>query len=330
MKYEKLMTTLSKKTRDELEAYGIRDFGMKDCLLVAFSVGVPAFTRHGGTLPYPIGLMSGIGMSAGDISYADYKTCEKETDRITFRDGRTRDLTVLKCPAEFKKDDGRARLVILPHGFGVVKTYMVRYVKLYWEHGFDCVWYDHRGHGKALKENNSMGWYEAKDLEAVAAFYRENLGKDAIIGIHGESMGSAIAYQALEDTVNTTDFTVCDCGYSDMGELATWIEKLFFMFPKDVLGPLVNDMSEVDGVRFTDTRPIDKVAACPADYPIFFIQGGGDFFVPTHMTKDMYEVKQGKKKLKIYGKAFHACSQLLYLEEYKKDVADFLAENDIA
>ena len=47
------------------------------------------------------------------------------------------------------------------------------------------------------------------------------------------------------------------------------------------------------------------------------------------MTKDMYGVKQGRKKLKIYGKSFHACSQFMHLKEYKKDVADFLKENGI-
>lgn len=329
MNYEKVMTTITKKTMPELNALGIQGTTAKDCLLTAVGAGVPAFTRHGGTLPYWMGFLSGFAMARGDITPNEYKECEKTTDHITFADGRTRELTVLKCPAKFRKNDGKSRLIVFSHGFGNVKTYMIRYVKLYWEHGFDCVWYDHRGHGKALLEKNSMGWFEAIDLAAVAAFYRDKLGPEAMIGIHGESMGSATAYQALKETPATTDFTVCDCGYSDMGELAAWIEKLFFMFPSDVMKRLVNEMSDVDGIKYEDTRPIDQVAACPADYPIFFIHGGGDFYVPTHMTRDMYDVKQGRKKLKIYGNAFHACSQFLHMDEYKKDLTDFLTENGI-
>ena len=185
MNYEKIMTLVSGKTENELRDYGLSKFDFKECAMVAVAKAVPAFTRHGGTLPYFIGLFSGLGMSRGDVSYSEYKNCEKETDHISFADGRSRGLTVLKCPAEYRKADGVDRLVILSHGFGNVKTYMSRYLKLYWEHGFDCVWYDHRGHGKALMENNSMGWYEAKDLEAIARFYREKLGVNAILGIHG-------------------------------------------------------------------------------------------------------------------------------------------------
>lgn len=51
------------------------------------------------------------------------------------------------------------------------------------------------------------------------------VGEDAIIGIHGESMGAAstILYAGLVE--DGADFYIADCGFSNFSELISYILK---------------------------------------------------------------------------------------------------------
>lgn len=285
---------------------------------------ITSFTKHPMKMPQTLAL--GVSFIMGRFTFkpSDYKTLQIEKSKFKTSDGKKLYLKYLKNPN--KNSDGKRRLIIFVHGFGNSCNYMLRYAGLYVDKGYDILLYDQRGHGKSSKYAHSMGYFEANDLVEIAKSYRAKMGKDAIIGVHGESMGSATAYMALSRLAGCTDFAICDCGYSDMSKLASHIAKLFFMFDKEKVLKLVNEFSEVDGKRYEHVLPIESVRETSPDYPVYMIHGGGDFFVPTHMTRDMYDTKQGKKKMDIYYKSFHACSQFLHPKEYAENVDAFLKE----
>lgn len=288
------------------------------------SKAITSFTKHPMKMPQTLAFGVSFIMSRFTFTPEMYKSLDVKKTKFKTSDGKKLYLKYLSNPV--KNPDGKKRLMIFVHGFGNSCNYMLRYAGLYFDKGYDFILYDQRGHGKSSKYSHSMGYFESDDLVEIANSYRAKLGKDAIIGVHGESMGSATAYAALSRLAKSTDFAICDCGYSDMSELAAHIAKLFFMFDKKKVLEAVDKFSEVDGKRYSDLKPIDSVRATSSDYPVYMIHGGGDFFVPTHMTRDMYEVKQGKKKIDIYYKAFHACSQFLHPQEYTENVNAFLKE----
>ncbi len=285
------------------------------------------FTKYPMKLYHPIALFSGFMM--GDFKFSQYRKLKKKKFKFECSDGSKLWAEILYADKKKKNPDGRKRIVLMSHGFGNSAPYMLRYAGIYLEKGYDIMIFDHRGNGTSSKYPHSMGYFESKDLVEIAKYLRKKYGKSAVVGLHGESMGSASLYMSLPDIQEYTDFMVCDCGYSNMPELAAWIAKALFFLPTKTILEYVEKHSEVNGIHYSDVNSLDKVKNTSPDYPIYFIHGGGDFFVPTHMTKDLYEQKSGKKKITIYGKAFHACSQFMHKEDYRQNIYDFLSENGI-
>jgi len=73
-----------------------------------------------------------------------------------------------------------------------------------------------------------------------------------------------------------------------------------------------------------DVSPINSIK--DKDIPIMFIHGSRDNFVPTYMSEEMYNIKEGCKKLLIVDGASHANAYPTNRELYEKEVNNFLKE----
>ena len=324
---EKLISGLK---AEQLEAIGLTEHDFKELTEVIACKAITNMTKNPAGLPAD--LMKMLLPVLGSTKLSDVKKEFVTEEKLSFDVcGETRNVTLkyYPCPERYKKNDGINRMILMVHGFQSCDTFMLRYAQNYFVHGFDVVIFDQRGHNEADKVTCTMGYLEAFDVVEIAKHLRNKLGENAIIGVQGESYGSATTCQAMDKLAEITQFSVVDCGYSDMDELARWIEKLFVPYEKESLAKLVDLLSDINGIKFSDIKPIEHVAATPADYPVMFIHGGIDFFVCTHFSKDMYEAKQGKKRIKIYRNCFHAMSQALHKKSYQKQVNKFLKENEI-
>jgi fermentation-respiration switch protein FrsA (DUF1100 family) len=58
--------------------------------------------------------------------------------------------------------------------------------------------------------------------------------------------------------------------------------------------------------------------------PVMFIHGTEDTYVPTQMSVDMYNVKQGAKKLLLIPKAVHANAFSVDRELYTNETVQFI------
>lgn len=326
MDFDERVKNLSGWDDITLQELGLVDCDWRDLTMVAVSKFFTNMSHNPQTVPRGLGLAFGLLM--GRMSPKDYLAGNRKRKKVKLA---TRDLhlSTLTCPKHYRKSDGKKRVIILSHGFQSVSTLMLHYYKIFMEEGFDCIWFDHRGHGEAKDYICTMGYHEAADLTEVCRVVREDYGKDAIIGVLGESFGSGTGAFAMKDMCQYLDFAVLDCGYSGMGEMAAWIEKLFFFLPKEKLYNVVDAMSEADGARYSDVKGLDSIAATPADFPIYFAHGGIDFFVATHFSKDMYAAKKGAKEIDIYPLAFHAMSQALYNQKYTENVRAFLKKYNV-
>ena len=61
-------------------------------------------------------------------------------------------------------------------------------------------------------------------------------------------------------------------------------------------------------------------------YPMLFIHGANDDFVPTYMGVANYEKCVSKKKLVLFEGAGHALSWTVDLDLYERSVAEFFEE----
>ncbi|MBO3444627.1 alpha/beta hydrolase [Clostridium sp. CCUG 7971] len=199
------------------------------------------------------------------------------------------------------------KVVILSHGVTSNLWNMLKYGFAYIPKGFSILAYDHRYHGLSEGKSVSYGYYEKYDLKACVDWLRNRYGNNIKIGLHGESMGSAIIieYLGLYDDV---EFCVDTCGYTDFREEAKFILRQDFNIKLDIIQNYIIIFSSIInkikyGWSFKQVSPIKSIKNTKT--PLLLIHGREDTVVPFDMCekifnakkygiKDKYEVKKAK------------------------------------
>lgn len=226
------------------------------------------------------------------------------------------------------REDKKERVVVLVHGYTFCQFGSVKYINIFRKLGFHCVIYDHRNHGYSDKAVTTMGYYEARDLKKVCDYIRMKLGEDIIIGTHGESMGAAtVMMNAPLD--NQLAFVIEDCGYSDLSDQLAYNLKKIYHLPRFPFLRIASLFSRLrGGIFFHQVIPKNEVAKCDS-LPMLFLHGELDDFVPTSMIKQIYDVKKGYRRMRIFPNAAHAESYWNNQEEYNREIKEFLKEINI-
>ncbi len=231
--------------------------------------------------------------------YGDYDSLEKEFVRIPSFDGYELRGIYLSADKESR------RFVITSHGIMDNLHGGIKYALLYHKLGFNVIMYDLRNHGMNKETYSTMGIRESKDLREVIGYVRKRFGEDVIVGIHGESLGCATSILCLDDSLKLA-FCVADCGFSNLYQLIRHLMKTeyhvpsFFLHIGNVIVKLIYRFS------FSQNRPIDVLKNNHT--PILFVHGENDTFIPTQMSRDMYEANAGYKEIYIARSAEHAAS----------------------
>lgn len=197
------------------------------------------------------------------------------------------------------------KVVILSHGITANLWDMLKYGFLYIPRGFSVLAYDHRYHGLSGGKNTSLGYYEKEDLRSWVSWIRNKYGKDTKIGIHGESMGSAIVVEYL-GKYDDLDFAVDNCGFTSFVEEGKFLLKKYCHIKLNILQSfIIFFASKITKLRcgwsFNEVEPIRDIKNVKT--PMLFIHGDCDKIVPYHMCKDIFEAKQYgiKDKFEVKG-----------------------------
>ena len=114
-----------------------------------------------------------------------------------------------------------------------------------------------------------------------------------------------------------------DCGYTSVwDEFKYELAEEFDLSPFPLLYATSLLCKIKYGWSFGEASPLKQVKKCP--YPMLFIHGDNDTFVPSWMVHPLYEAKQGKKSLWITKGTEHARSYKDYPEEYVKMIKGFV------
>jgi dipeptidyl aminopeptidase/acylaminoacyl peptidase len=217
------------------------------------------------------------------------------------------------------------RYMIFSHGVTQNTLNSIKYMNIFLERGWNIVLYDHRRHGKSGGKTTSYGFYEKQDLKAVVDWVREQATDEAVIGIHGESMGAATLLMYAGGLEDGADFYIADCPFSDLEEQLSYRLKSDFKIPKQLIMPIANTFLRLrDKYSISDVSPINVIENI--DNPVLFIHSEPDDFIPIMMTQQLFEKKKGKKQLYVAKNGSHAMSYSDNREEYKKAIDEFLEE----
>ena len=215
----------------------------------------------------------------------------------------------------------KERFVILTHGYTYNRLGSVKYMNLYRKMGYSCIQYDLRGHGANAKCPVTMGLKESRDLLAVIDWVHERYGENIILGLHGESMGSASQTLALREKPRV-DFVVNDCGFAELTEVLRGQLSKRFHLPAF----LVSTASILNKIyykySYQEVRPVDALKE--NQVPICFMHGREDTFIPYQHSELMAETTKGYQEVHLYEDADHALSFEKHPKEYEENLKAFL------
>jgi fermentation-respiration switch protein FrsA (DUF1100 family) len=213
------------------------------------------------------------------------------------------------------------KTMIIVHGYMVSCIWSLQFAKVFLNEGWSVLVVDQRRHGKSEGKYSTYGYMEKYDLDLWVDWVINKNGSDCVIGLHGQSMGGAtvLEYTAINKYAK---FIIADCPYSDMAKLIAH-QISFRHLP---VHPIINYfdflLSAKAGFRMKDVSPIKVMEK--SSIPIMFIHGALDNFVPTYMSKEMYDAKTGNKKLLIIDGAKHGFSYITNKSLYEKEMMDFV------
>ncbi len=214
------------------------------------------------------------------------------------------------------------RAVVFCHGITWNLFGSIKYMMLFRELGFAGLVFDHRNHGESGGITTTFGKYEKYDLGVLVEWIRDRLGNDAIVGLHGESLGAAVTlqYLAMDQDIS---FCVADCPFSDLLDLLKLRLKNDYRLPPFPLINLASFFSRLStDFRFVEASP--RRALEGVDTPILFVHGEEDRYIPPEMSLEMAEQQRTTRRVFLAPEAGHAESFLKNSDSYTEEVIDFL------
>jgi len=223
-------------------------------------------------------------------------------------------------------DRGGEKTIVFVHGHSVNWITMVKYFGPFLGDDWNIVAFDNRGHGRSQGRKASYGYWEKQDLAHVFSWVRRRFPQSNHFGLYGESLGAAtvMEYSILDKGL---DFIIADCGYSDFRELLLHQLK-YRSVPAPLRYPVLfcaNILLRiVMGFWMSQVSP--KKAVLKSQTPLLLFHGGDDNYVPTTMSRDIYEARQdlAPTTLCIIPGAGHAKSILTDFKVYNNTVEKFL------
>ena len=237
---------------------------------------------------------------------------------------QSRDELALRLEADyFPNTVSENKWAIVIHGYSSQSAEMTRWIRGFYEQGFQVLSPSLRGHGRSEGDYIGMGWPDRLDL----LNWLEELVKehpDAEIVLFGLSMGaSTVMMVSGEELPSNVKVIVEDCGYSSVDEVFTYQLKEQFKLPPF---PIINAANTVTKIRakfgFKEASAINQVAK--SQTPMLFIHGDQDSFVPFTMLDDLYNAAPVEKEKLIIEGAEHGDAVKVNPDLYWETIETFV------
>ena len=235
--------------------------------------------------------------------------------------------TMIVMPGDYRLhtyyiNRGSQRTAMVIHGWrdqAIKFFYLARmYERLL---GYNVVMPDLYASGMSDGDMLRMGWLDRLDVLQLLDVFKA----DTMV-VHGVSMGAAttmmMSGEQMPEDIRDLRF-VADCGYTSVwDEFAGELKNQFGLpaFPLMYTTSLLCQLRY--GWNFGEASALRQVAKC--QYPMFFIHGDSDDFVPTYMVHQLYDAKSAPKELWITKGTDHAHSYKNHRTEYVARVRRFL------
>ncbi|GAB6485960.1 alpha/beta hydrolase [Bacillus cereus] len=200
---------------------------------------------------------------------------------------------------EYMNEQSSHKWAIVVHGYNGRASEMTKYIRNFYEQGYNVIAPDLRGHGNSEGNYVGMGWHDRKD---ILVWIQQIVKKDpnAEIALFGVSMGAA---------------TVID-------EFTYQLKDLFHL-PKFPVMNAANTVTKLRaGYDLEEASAVKQVAKSKT--PMLFIHGDADTFVPFEMLDEVYNAAKVEKEKLIVPGAGHGEAEKIDSNTYWNTVWKFV------
>lgn len=192
--------------------------------------------------------------------------------------------------------------------------------------GYSLLLVDQRAHGSPRGNTSPSACASAWTSFPGRPIWGKSSGRDAPLILGGLSMGATTVLMAscFEFPANVRAI-IADCGFTSPYEIAkSVLRRDYPRLPVGLLLPICGLFTKLyAGFGLHDASTIDAVRE--SRYPILFIHGTGDTFVPCEMTKEAYAACTSEKELVLVDGAEHGKSYLVEKGRVEEALCRFLA-----
>ncbi|WP_208588878.1 alpha/beta hydrolase [Gracilibacillus suaedae] len=236
----------------------------------------------------------------------------------------SKDKLRLKLHADlYEQAEQNHKWAIVVHGYGAKAAVMVRWIRGFYDKGFNVLAPDLRGHGESEGNYIGMGWHDRLDILSWVDHILA-INPDAEIVLYGVSMGGATVMMASGECLPANVRVIVeDCGYTAVDDIFAYQLADLFKLPKF---PFINAANTVSKLRagfdLYEASAVNKVRA--SKIPMLFIHGERDSFVPFEMIDKVFEVANDDKEKLVIPKAGHGEAVQVDSELYWTTIFNFV------
>lgn len=224
-----------------------------------------------------------------------------------------------------KKDSIRG-LIVLVHGIGGCKEHFLGLSDKLSNQGIASIIFDGRAHGQSGGEYCTFGFKEKKDISKIIDTIKKDFPKIPI-GIWGNSLGGAIAIQALEFD-KRIKFGIIESTFANLSEIVFDYKKRMLkgIGIKSLSNYLLKRAGEIGNFDPFKIQPIQSVENI--FQPIFLAHGDSDENISAEYGKQLFE------RLSSTDKEFHLIKGGGHFDlfekggkEYENSILKFIEKN---
>ena len=241
----------------------------------------------------------------------EIESYERRPYVLTMKDG-------YQIHLDFIPNGESRKFVIIAHGYTWDKEGSLKYARIFYRLGYNCIIFDERSHGDNKHKAVTMGAKESSDLHEIIQDTYKRFGSDIIIGLHGESLGAATSLLSI-NFQDRIAFIVSDCAFSNLSQLLKYKLSLMhiphFMLPVSSAFLLLFQHYKMYSVKPENAV---KKALCP----ILVIHGAADTFIPPEHAERIFKniSPEVYKEIHFFEGANHAESYVSNQEKYSETI----------
>lgn len=224
-----------------------------------------------------------------------------------------------------EKDTAKG-VIILVHGIGGCKEHFLSLSKELSTAGIETILFDGRAHGKSGGQFCTYGFEEKHDISNIVDKI-QSTNPNMSIGIWGNSLGGAIAIQALEID-KRIDFGIIESTFTELDQIVYDYNKLILMGMgnKLISDYALNKAGQIARFNPNEVKPIESVKNI--EQPILIAHGDADKNISVAYGKQLFDhVKSTHKELAIIKDGGHYDLSDKGGEAYKTKLFTFIESN---